>query len=397
MDLSIVIETDTSSSDKAEFMRIDGLSIDEVIQVTSAKINEKGKTIAEILKSKGVSIPVKLCKNTCMEFNLMQPKPFPEFELIPVNREQVLVSLEKRCVGLRVSDTYATNTLSRLIKAATPQDRFVSLVNFDNGIKRGDNVISAWLIMIEIDSMDVYDAAKDFGPELLPTIGKSHATIATKALQRVIKSEPIPPFLVCYSGRKSFHCFWQFDRPILKHQLDDYNKAKDFLYSELKRREPSELTELDSALLCIDKAPLFSATALGRIPCRFPEKDRFPQIAWRTGHSGVIDTEKLNDAINPIIEHINKLKSLADIQRHITSTSRPGYNTNTVSDNDLRIAFPDAKPRNGDGYSIRCPLHDDKTHSAFVSKNGYIYCSVCCDANKKYVAVVRAGGKIEKS
>jgi hypothetical protein len=319
--------------------------------------------------------------------------------LIPVKRELVLASLDKRCSGmLRVSNTYATNECPRFIAGARPDDRFVSLCSFENGIKRGDQVKGAWLILIEIDSPDVYDAVKDFGPETLPEMAMAHIKIATNALRRITRQDAILPFLVTYSGKKSFHCFWQFDRPIAKNQLDIFDKAKDFIYKELKRKDMSKLNEFDQALLAIDKEPFFSGTALARIPCRIPEPGRFPQIAWRTGYDGIIKVDKLIDAINPIIAHINQLDSLAMMQRQMyIAQSNKGNFSAKIKDADLLAAFPDARARNGDGYAVRCPFHDDKTHSAFVSANGFVYCSVCCDANNRYIGRVTAGGKIEKS
>ncbi len=398
MALTISIETDVSNNEIAEFLRIDGLSIDEVSHMLSIPGGTRGKHIADLLKEKGLSIPLKIDMNTCQEFNLLPEKPIPEIQLIPVNREQVLLSLEKRCQGfLRVSETYATNQLPRLIKAATPRDRFVSLANFDGGIRRGENARGIWLLLIEIDSIEVFNAVKDFGPDLLMDLGKDHVSSATRALRRLVKGNPTLPFLVVYSGKKSFHCFWQLDRPISQLQMQEFCKAKDFLVSEIKRRPPEQLTEDDKALLLIDPQPLFRATPMGRIPCRVAEAERFPQIGWRTGSDGIIKVDQITEAMKPISERLAAMNQMTAIQRQVSNTGYLYNTTKKVTDADLRIAFPDAKSRGDkDGYSIHCPLHGDKNQSAFVSATGFIYCSVCCDANRRYVARVLPGGGIEK-
>lgn len=398
MTLKFTIESDILNGEIVEYLVIDGLSIDDTMLVIQAPEHARARTLTAMIKKYGYNIPIKINKKLCWEYDLLD-KNVPEFDLIPVKRETVLISLDKRCSGmLRVSDTYATNNCPRFIAGANPTDRFVSLCNLENGIKRGDQVKSAWLILIEIDSPEVFDAASDFGPDILPEMAKGHIAIATRALQRITRQDAILPFLVTYSGKKSFHCLWQFDRPISKTQLDIFDKAKDFVYKELARREKSQLSELDRSLLSIDKEPFFSGHALARIPCRIAESGRFPQIGWRTGHQGIIKVDDLINATNPIIEHIKKLESLAAMQRQafMAQSSQNNFREK-ITDADLLAAFPDAKARNGDGYAVRCPFHDDKTHSAFVSANGFIYCSVCCDANNRYVGRVRSGGNVEKT
>lgn len=399
MTISITIETDNTGTDKFEYLRVDGLSIDEVSGILKAPQGQRLHHTSELLRQKGIEIPIKICKISCNEMNLIEQKPIPEINLIPVNREQVLLSLEKRCDGqLRVSETYATNQLPRFIRGASPRDRFASLASFDEGIRRGENARGIWLLLVEIDCIDVFNAVSDFGFGQLALFGKEHVALAIRAMRRLVKGDPIPPFLVVYSGKKSFHCFWQLSKPISQMQCQDFCRAKDFLISEIKRRPPEQLTEDDKALITIDPQPLFRATAMGRIPCRVIEQGRFEQVAWRTGCNGIIDADEIAAAFKPALERINAMQQINSIHRQATIS---GYIQNTVkkvTDADLRAAFPDAKSRGDkDGYYVRCPSHDDKNQSAFVSANGFIYCSVCCDANRQYIARVTSGGIIVKN
>jgi hypothetical protein len=393
MVLKMRLETDGTND---SWLVIDGLNPIELRRVIDAKSNERGKVLTDIMTEKGLNVPLKIDKNTREVANLIMPTPLPYFELIPVTREQVLATLEKRGNGLRVVDTYQTNRLPHLVRANAPTDRFVSLANFIDGIRRADNCVNVSLVMAEIDNLDVYHAVTDFGPDVLPSLAIEHAKTAAIALQRFAGGDPIIPFMVIYSGKKSFHCYWQFDAPILQADLAIICKAKDFMIGEIKRREPDDLADADRALLAIDPQPFFRATALGRIPCRHAEPGRFPQIGWRTGHQGIINVARLQGAIAPMVDRIQATERLAAIQRQAWNDSKPQREMRAVTDDDLRLAFPDARQRNGDGYSIRCPFHEDKTHSAFVSANGYIYCSVCCDSTKRYIGRVKSGGGIDK-
>lgn len=400
MTLRICLEEGQDPNDVEEWVEVSGLTVNDLSEIMKAESGKRTLKDIEILKAKGIPCPLRIDAGVAQTFGVIEPKEVWPLDLIQVSRNQALMSIEKRSPGMYVVDTFQTNQLQHLCRASQQNDRFLALAKFQGGIRRGENAYAICFLMAEIDDPSVYESASDFGAEVLPSIAQFHIKRATLALSLFTGGKVLPPFLVTYSGKKSFHCLWQLDKPITKAELDTCKRAREYLQRRLKAKDAEDLTEAEASFLIVDPQPLFSATALCRIPCQVAEPGRFPQLGWRTGHPGIVPAGAVFRAAEAMVEAMGALDTLATLQRQHWAISNPVAKERTkVSDEDLCAAFPSnaRKARSGDGYAVRCPFHEDKTHSAFVSGNGFIYCSVCCNEGKKWVGRVFPGGRVEKS
>jgi hypothetical protein len=398
--LRICLEEGQDPNDVEEWVEVNGLCVSDLLEIMKAPNGQRALKAMEILTAKGLPCPLRLEPGIAQTIGLVETKEIWPLDLIQVTRKQTLASIQKRVPDMPVVDTYQTNQLNRKNDCAHLSDRFLALAKFQKNIRRGENAYAIFFLMAEIDDMAVFEAASDFGADVLPSIAQFHIKRATLALSLFTGGKVIPPFLVTYSGKKSFHCLWQLDKPMNRAELDTCKRAREYLQKKIKAKDQAELTEAEASFLIVDPQPLFSATALCRIPCQVVEPGRFPQLGWRTGHPGLVPSESVFRAAEAMVEAMGALDSLAALQRQQWAISNPEAKERTkVSDDDLCAAFPSnlRKARSGDGYAVRCPFHEDKTHSAFVSGNGFIYCSVCCNEGKKWVGRVFPGGRIEKS
>jgi hypothetical protein len=44
-----------------------------------------------------------------------------------------------------------------------------------------------------------------------------------------------------------------------------------------------------------------------------------------------------------------------------------------------------------DKFLLTCPVHEDNNKSAFITKSGFLYCSVCCIGGLKYAGKIVSG------
>ena len=325
-------------------------------------------------------------------------QPRQPLNLVPVPRADALRAIQGRSAGLSVGDSYAVARLPRSIQNAEPHDRFVSLANLDGHNKNSDSVMGIFLVMAEIDDPNVFDAAEFGGMAAVQTIAYSHVEKLTKLiglwLHPTGDCQAPWPFLVTYSGKKSFHCLWWIPNGVKKDEWEVLKKSKKAIFDAKEKVAAAGFPEL----LEIDPAPLFSGTALARIPCEIPEPGRFPQIAWRTGSTGALPKERLLEIAYKRIEGQEYLNGLKQIQAQIRSNDNGQTDRKNpeLTDNMLISLGIKFKNRNGGGWLISCPTHEDNTPSAFVMPNGFVYCSSCCGTGRSYCARITQNG-IEKT
>jgi hypothetical protein len=325
--------------------------------------------------------------------------------LRPVSRQQTLAAIKGRVGNLHVGDTFRTGQLTRNIETATAVDRLVTVSKLNTGAKAEADVDSLWFCLVEIDDDSVFDAANEFGPSVLPGLASAHIETARLALGAFLREDgqakADPPFYVCYSGRRSFHMLWQFGRPAMPQEIAVLKEGKGLLLRRLKELSPERQNCLPvslKALSAIDTQAIFNPIAMARIPCSEQEEGRFPQIAWTTGAKGFLSLEAFLETARARIERYSHIDAMAAMQRRIWAFTAAPTPSGKITEADIDAAFPAnaKKRRHGDGFAVRCPFHEDKTHSAFVSDSGFIYCSVCCSEGQKFIGRVRKGGEVEK-
>lgn len=426
--MPLIIETHPShtqlSDSELECIEIDGCTLPELAAVLrlqtwperKSAINELCKTHPWKRTGKGGQAPgcgIGYIVNNPERKD--QKVPTDSIALQPVNREQTLLALKGRAGSLNVSqdnwelavsNTFRTGKLERYLSNARPDDRLATISRFHTGAKNEADVISMWFILVEIDDDSLFDAAKDFGPSVLPGLALEHIQTARLALGAFLREDgqaiAPPPFYICYSGRRSFHMLWQLGHPATPADIQTLKNGKSLLLRRLKELSPERQAALpDSlkALASIDTQAVFNPIVMVRLPCQVQEEGRFPQMAWTTKEQGILSLGDLLATANARITRYGHLETMAAMQRRIWAFTAAPKPSQKIDDTDIDAAFPgDAKkPRHGDGFSVRCPFHSDRTHSAFVSDSGFIFCSVCCTEGQPFIGRVRKGGAVERT
>ena len=314
-------------------------------------------------------------------------------ELQPVTRGSVLMALKQRAgSALWVSDTVKVGVLRRSYDQAKPEDRFTSMCCYPSGEKHDAAIGWAAFFLIEFDDLAVKETAEWLGLDAVAGMAPGYVTRSMLALEAFLRKPPCPPFLVVYSGGKSFHCLWQFSRRIEGASLRLLRESRDVLKNTLKKAV-GNLKDSHRAFLDADLQAMFSSIAMARIPCEVVEPGRFPQVGWRTGSPGTIDADELLEVADYRLREAQMVSRVERLPWGYIKPSRTG-DIPTFSAEALEPVLGKLTPRNGGGWYCKCPQHGDSNASAFVTEKGFIYCSVCCDSSKQWVSRVNAGGRL---
>jgi hypothetical protein len=236
------------------------------------------------------------------------------------DRQSVFAVLGKMALGtLYTSDTYAIGHLKRAVQGIDgryplSEDRFVALNVYANGKKADHDVLHSPFVMIEIDDPELSKAIDDLmsfsrEADLSPLIfefAEKHMRDAQRALSFFTPKDYAvpPPFYACYTGNKSIHFLWRFDKALTPKERALMVESKRALIQSITeaKAQGQSLTQDQKCFDKIDPDPLFSGTAMVRVPCNAPEwsekigRYRNPQAAWNVTDSPQSNADTLPSA-----------------------------------------------------------------------------------------------------
>jgi hypothetical protein len=352
--------------------------------------------------------------------------------LAPVTRVAVLRSIIDRVGNVHVSDTYRTGELKRALRGAMPDqpwcgtvrpnDRFLALHRYGSGQKAEHDIRASLFVLVEIDDPELRAAAEEWGPEVLPYFGARHASQAMAALAAFAPGVRVPPPLfLTYSGGKSFHCVWQLTRPATPAEFTRLRLSRECLISNINRVLENALTREEKtaaknfmqrvaalaskdpgltaipehvrAFCAVDPSPIFSPSAMARIPCEAGEEGRFPQVGYRVvseeSDVGMLDTDALLKAAQPRLDRAEAMRLADAVASGLERPAQRDFKDHTFTESELAVALGKLKRSGPDKWACLCPKHADRNASAVVTPKGFVWCSVCnCDGTD-FVAYVK--------
>lgn len=382
---------------KAVWFNIEGLTSEDFIEMIREQGQGRMDHIKGVIEKHSMDAKFLISEVLARKVGLIDDRVVPEYRLEEVQRSLAFKAVAGRARrDLGVAHSQKVGRFSRLVSSAQPEDRFIALSQYDGHKRDGESLISNHFLMLEIDDPILRSSVDDFGASVLLGFAKSHIEAGTNAVKVIMRDIVSPPFVVSYSGGKSFHMLWQWSRPMLNSERDECRRA--FLHRVGQARESKErggCDQIAERLLAIDGQIPFSATALFRISCDLVEAGRHKQITYKTGCAGILDTDRALEVareINRTRENLALLDRISRIEHYRQHGGE--LEKGPLPDGLIEAALDGVKRRSRGGYLCKCPRHKDENASAFVSDNGFIYCSVCC-AGESWVARVKRDGTVE--
>jgi len=382
--------------EKAVWFRIEGLTSEDFLEMIREQGEGRMDHIKDVIERHSMDAQLLISEALARKIGMIDDRVVPEYNLEEVPRALALKAIAGRArKDLGVAHHRKAARFSRWISSAQSEDRFIALSQYDGHKRDGECLMSNHFLMVEIDDPNLRNAVDDFGSSVLKGFAKGHIEAGTNAVKVIMRDIVSPPFIVSYSGSKSFHMLWQWNRPMLNSERDECRRA--FLHRVGQAREAKEKGGCDviaERLLAIDGQIPFSATALFRVSCDLVEAGRHKQVTYKTGCVGILDADRALEVareINRARENLALLDRISRIEHYRQHGGE--LEKGPLPDGLIEAALDGVKRRSSGGYVCKCPRHKDENASAFVSDNGFIYCSVCC-AGESWVARVKRDGTV---
>lgn len=316
-----------------------------------------------------------------------------------INRAFAIDLLLEQTSNLRVTTSYQKKTLDRFLSNAWDQDRHVTVGEFETNEKTFESFKRSNLVFFEIDDIELKNSDKS--NEILEQKLDEHVKIVSRAMKEFAKRIDYKPYfnwpnplLATYSGNKSFHLLYQFDRHLSKEEYS-FCREQFSLFERVTANAPEKYPNSRK----LDFQVIFSHPHCPRFPCDIPQDNRKPQVGYIFDRSlhflRYINTEdflavvRTHQKINNIIF---KEKKKANSSKNV-GISYSNF-TKEILEDILDITL--VPTTSGDKFLITCinPDHNDSNRSAFICLNGFSYCTVCCKGGKRWISRVLHNSKI---
>lgn len=319
-----------------------------------------------------------------------------------ISRHVAIDLLLENTSKLRVTTSYQKRTLDRFLTNAWEQDRHMSIGDFSTPEKTYESFEGSNLVFFEIDDYELKGSDKNH--DLLKLKLAEHIKIVSDAMKEFVKRSNDnrsfnwpDPLLCTYSGNKSFHLLYKFDRFLSKEEYSLCREQISF-FERLVINTPYEQYPNARKL---DFQVIFCQAHCPRFPCDIQQDNRLPQFGYVIDsnpnyHQKHIDTKDF-------LSIVNTHKSINNIINKFSRKENPAvknggeyvlFSKETLED-ILEITLVPTK-NSESKFLITCinPDHHDTNRSAFITNTGFVYCTVCCKGGKKWISRVLSNSTI---
>lgn len=325
-----------------------------------------------------------------------------------INRKETLDIILNHFGDLKISPEYYYREYPRIISNAWDSDRHIQCGFFSDNTKSKDKFVSSNILFFEIDDLNLKKEPKNWSSYI-----ESHLSIINGALSEFLN---IPvnfkPVIGTFSGSKSIHFLFQLDKLLGKEDYFLIKEAFDYLaklvISDMKIKANlqfpdtinkslihGELIKLNIQnlkypnLSLLDLNIPFNSSASPRIHCDVPQENRLKQKTVYFEDYTIINSKVFLDK-SKIYLKIKDLEKKAFVEKKEDDKILTGnYYSKERLENILK---KDLTPTSRlDKFLLTCPIHEDNNKSAFVTKSGFLYCSVCCIGGLKYAGKIVSG------
>ncbi len=321
-----------------------------------------------------------------------------------LTRKNTLELLQNINQNLRTATSYKDKYLNQFIVNPWDQDRHFSIGTFSKPEKTSDSFQQSNLLFFEIDDLELKENIKRFNPDIKTSEYirmkiQEHEAIIRNSMEEFFKRVNINlsvnqwpfPTLITYSGNKSFHFIYQFDRFVSKEEYIFCKKQfQSYQQVLLKNAEKYPFSSK------LDLNVTFSHAHMPRFSCDIPEDNRKPQISFvYEDHSEKLSAELFLSVIqeHDKLNHIVFKSFSTNPKINYSFVYRDYYTQRQLEDILDQSITPTQNPEK---YLIHCtnPNHNDSSKSAFISHTGFVYCTVCCKTGKKWISRISKKGEI---
>jgi hypothetical protein len=319
-----------------------------------------------------------------------------------LNRKQTIEILIKEFGDLKCSAEYYYREYDNTLSCAYTQDRHIQVGMFQDKTKSKDKFIGSNILFFEIDDLNLKKQPKNWVSFI-----DTHLNTINKAMDEFLKKPnhfKLIPVIGTFSGSKSIHFLFKIDRFLNAEEYNLIKKAFDIKAREClidmkskaniqNSKEPITHGKLVAMnieglkypnLSLLDLNIPFNSSTSPRFHCDVPQDNRLAQKSVYYDNYTLLDSQLFLEEAKYIIkmDDIRK-KQIPAIENQALLTPVKG---NWYSKEMLeKILKNDLTPTSRqDKFLLRCPVHEDNNKSAFVTKSGFLYCSVCCIGGIKF-------------
>ncbi len=317
-----------------------------------------------------------------------------------ISRQDAVDLLLENNDKLRVTNSYKNRKLERFLTKAWDQDRHVTIGEFATHEKTLESFQSSNLVFFEIDDYELKESDKN--NELLNEKLIEHVKIVSNAMREFSSRVIYPshfnwpePILATYSGNKSFHLLYRFDRVLSKEEYC-FCKEQFTHFSNVIMNAPDKYPFSRK----LDFQVIFSPAHCPRFPCDIQEDNRRPQFGYVLNKNPTHEMKYINtEAFLSIVNVHKKINNIVfkEKKKSISSKIHADYPsfTKDILEDILEIKLVPTKASE-DKFLITCinPEHNDSNRSAFITLTGFVYCTVCCNKGKKWISRVLSNSTI---
>lgn len=325
-----------------------------------------------------------------------------------INRKETLEIILNEFGDLKISPEYYYKDYPRTISTTWETDRHIQCGHFSDMTKSKDKFISSNILFFEIDDLDL---KKD--PKNWPNYIDKHLNLIRNAIKEFLGKElKITPIIGTFSGSKSIHFLFKLDKQVPKEEyflikegfdyistlvLRDMKLKTDEQYPQYKNTKliHGEMIKLNlkdlkyPSLSQLDLNIPFNSSASPRIHCDVPQNNRLSQKSIYFEDFTTINSQILVDR-SKIYLKLKELEKKQFIEKRENDKYLSGnyYSKERLENILQKDLTPTSKL---DKFLLTCPVHEDNNKSAFVTKSGFLYCSVCCIGGLKYAGKIVSG------
>lgn len=320
-----------------------------------------------------------------------------------LNRKETLDILIKEFGDLKCSPEYFYREYDRTLSNAYMVDRHIQAGIFEDNTKSKDKFIGSNILFFEIDDLDLKKDPRNW----VNYIDKHLKTINLAMSEFIKKDINIIPVIGTFSGSKSIHFLFKLDKFLLANEYNIIKKAFDIKAKECltdmkskaniqNTKEPITHGKLVAMnlqglkypnLSLLDLNIPFNSSASPRIHCDVPQDNRLAQKSIYYENFKSVDSKLLLEESKLIVkfDEIRKKQAKPIDTAIITSKKYQHYSKEMLEKILQKDLTATSRP---DKFLLTCPVHEDNNKSAFVTKSGFIYCSVCCLGGIKFAGTI---------
>lgn len=323
-----------------------------------------------------------------------------------LTRKETIDILINNFGDLKCAQTYYQSEYTRTLSNCYESDRHIQMGMFEDNTKAKAKFLGSNILFFEIDDNQLKTDSKNWTNYI-----ENHLNVIKKGMNEFLnKPFDCNPVIGTFSGSKSIHFLFKLDKYLSKGEyfkiqegfhvvsnqvLQDMKKqagiTKSITHGELVKMNLTGLKYPNLSLL--DLQIPFNSSSSPRIHCEIPQDNRLSQKSIYFEDFKEINTKDLLGRVEVILLKDKLMKANLKLNRpdNILPVSKGSwYSKETLE----KILNKDLTQTNRDDkFLLTCPVHEDSNKSAFVTKSGFIYCSVCCTGGLKFAAKI-IGGKV---